>query len=123
MRKGTLEIVSDKLRDGSRMATLNLSISDATGDNAILEYIGGKLVIHHNKAYQVMTNSPVFEKQLALNEYWQSIGGLVFPPGTNRAAARFVRASSSITAIPPGEAIHTAIASVFRGLRNTSVPH
>lgn len=123
MRKGTFEIVSDKLPDGSRMATLHLSISDATGDNAIFEYIGGKLVIHHNKAYQVMTNSPVFEKQLALNEYWQSIGGLVFLPGTNRAADRFVRASFYINAIPQVEDIHTAIASVFSVIRNTSVPY
>jgi penicillin V acylase-like amidase (Ntn superfamily) len=40
-----------------------------------------------------MTNSPVFEKQLALNDYWSGIGGTVFLPGTNRAADRFVRAS------------------------------
>ena len=32
-----------------------------------------------------MTNSPTYNKQLALSEYWKSIGGLNFLPGTNRA--------------------------------------
>ena len=29
--------------------TVNLAISDPTGDSAIIEYIGGKLVIHHGR--------------------------------------------------------------------------
>ena len=57
---------------------LHLSISDATGDNAIFEYVDGKLDIHHSKAYQVMTNSPVFDQQLALDDYWKNIGGTLF---------------------------------------------
>lgn len=89
--KGGFEVVSDQMPDGSRLATLHLSISDTTGDNAIFEYVGGKLNIHHSKAYQVMTNSPVFDQQLALDDYWRTIGGTTFLPGTNRAADRFVR--------------------------------
>ena len=76
-----------------KFATLHLSLSDPTGDNAIFEYIGGRLVIHHDPSYRVMTNSPVFEQQLALNAYWSEIGGTTMLPGTNRAADRFVRAS------------------------------
>lgn len=81
-------------------AALHLSISDATGDSAIFEYIEGKLVIHHGKQYSVMTNSPSYEKQIALNEYWKEIGGLTFLPGTNRAADRFARASFLLNSIP-----------------------
>ncbi|WP_255489425.1 linear amide C-N hydrolase [Dysgonomonas sp. 216] len=116
------DVVSDQMPDGSRMATLHLSISDATGDNAIFEYVKGKLVIHHDRSYQVMTNSPVFHEQLALNNYWKTIGGLTFLPGTNRAADRFVRASYYINVIPKVEDIRTAVASVFSVIRNTSVP-
>ena len=93
VEKNTFDVVSDMMPDGTRMATLHLSISDATGDNAIFEYVDGKLDIHHSKAYQVMTNSPVFDQQLALDDYWKNIGGTTFLPGTNRAADRFVRAS------------------------------
>lgn len=122
MQKEKFDIVSDMMPDGTRMATLHLSISDATGDNAIFEYINGKLDIHHNRSYQVMTNSPVFEQQLALDNYWRNIGGVTFLPGTNRAADRFVRASFYINAIPKVEDTRTAVASVFSVIRNTSVP-
>ena len=122
VEKGTFEVVSDMMPDGTRMATLHLSISDADGDNAIFEYIGGELKIDHDKSYQVMTNSPVFDQQLALNDYWKNIGGTTFLPGTNRAADRFVRASFYINAIPKVADTRTAVASVFSVIRNTSVP-
>ncbi len=106
----------------STLATLHLSISDKTGDNAIFEYIGGKLVIHHDRSYQVMTNSPVFEKQLAMNEYWKEIGGTTMLPGTNRAADRFARASFYVHAIPQTDNTRIAVASMFSVIRNCSVP-
>lgn len=122
IKEGKFEVVSDMMPDGSRMATLHLSISDVNGDNAIFEYIKGELVIHHNRSYQVMTNSPIFDEQLALDNYWQNIGGVTFLPGTNRAADRFVRASFYINAIPKTDDTRTAVASVFSVIRNTSVP-
>lgn len=122
VEKETFEVVSDMMPDGTRMATLHLSISDDKGDNAIFEYVDGKLNIHHDKSYQVMTNSPVFDQQLALDDYWKNIGGTTFLPGTNRAADRFVRASFYINAIPKVEDMRTAVASVFSVIRNTSVP-
>lgn len=115
-------IVSATIPGTDRFTTLHLSVSDATGDNAIFEYIDGKLVIHHSKSYQVMTNSPVFEKQLAINTYWEGIPGTIMLPGTNRAADRFVRASYYINAIPKTDNTRVAIASVFSVIRNCSVP-
>ncbi|SKA47711.1 choloylglycine hydrolase [Chitinophaga eiseniae] len=116
-------IVSDNVPGQLRLATLHLSVSDPSGDNAIFEYIGGKLVVHHDTAYQVMTNSPVFDKQLALNEYWKEIGGTTMLPGTNRAADRFVRASFYTNAIPKTKDSRLAAASVFSVIRNCSVPY
>jgi penicillin V acylase-like amidase (Ntn superfamily) len=58
-------------------------------DSAIFEYVQGKLVIHHGRKYQVMTNSLTFDEQLALSTYWEQIGGLTMLLGTNRAADRF----------------------------------
>lgn len=101
---------------------IHLSISDPTGDSAIFEYIDGKLVIHHGRQYQVMTNSPVYEQQLALNEYWKQIGGTVMLPGTNRAADRFARASFYINAAQQSADAKEAVAAVFSVMRNVSVP-
>ena len=83
-----------------RSTSLHLSLSDASGDSAILEYIDGKLVIHHSRDYTVMTNSPQYEEQLALCRYWKDINGMVFLPGSISAADRFVRASFLLNAIP-----------------------
>lgn len=101
---------------------VHLAISDPTGDSAIFEYVGGKLTIHHGRKFQVMTNSPVYDQQLALNAYWEQIGGLTMLPGTNRAADRFVRASFYINAIPKTANNTEAIASAFSVIRNVSVP-
>ena len=69
-----------------------------------------------------MTNSPIFNDQLAINTYWKSIPGTVMLPGTNRAADRFVRASYYIDAIPKTDNTRNALASVFGVIRNCSVP-
>lgn len=101
---------------------MHLAISDSTGNSAIIEYIEGKIVIHQGKEYQIMTNSPVYDKQLTLNNYWKQIGGLVMLPGTNRASDRFVRASFYIDIIPQTSDYRMAVAGVFSVIRNTSVP-
>ncbi len=92
-----LHIVAPALPNGSA-ATIHLSVSDPTGDSAIFEYLDGKLQVHHGKQYNIMTNSPPFDQQLALNGYWQNIKD-TFLPGTNSAADRFVRASYLMDAV------------------------
>ena len=47
-----------------------------------------------------MTNSPVYDQQLALNAYWDLIGGDRMLPGTISAADRFVRLSYALKASP-----------------------
>ncbi|MGU3577065.1 linear amide C-N hydrolase [Brucellaceae bacterium C25G] len=123
LEKEPFTIVTDNVPGEERLATLHLSISDANGDNAIIEYIDGKQVIHHSPTYNVMTNSPTYEKQLALDSYWQQIGGTTWLPGTNRAADRFARASFYVNAIPKTENPDTSVASVFSVIRNVSVPY
>lgn len=100
----------------------HLSISDPTGDSAIFEYIKGELVIHHGSQYQVMTNSPEFDKQLTLTNYWETIGGTTFLPGTNKAADRFVRGSFYLKAIPKPKSDEESLAAVMSIVRNISVP-
>ncbi len=123
LSKEEFVVVTTSIENGAIIGTVHLSISDATGDNAIFEYIDGKLVIHHGKQYQVMTNDPIFEKQLALTEYWKSIDGMDMLPGTNKSEDRFVRAAFYINAIPKTDDIRIALASVFSVIRNISSPY
>lgn len=121
MKKDTFRVVTVEAPNGAK-GTVHLSISDATGDSAIFEYVKGKLVIHRGKKYQVMTNSPTYDKQLALNEYWAQIGGTVMLPGTNRAADRFARDSFYVNATKQSADAREAVAAVFSAMRNVSVP-
>lgn len=102
--------------------TVHLSISDASGDSAVLEYVDGQLTIHHGRDHKVMTNSPVYDQQLALDAYWKQIGGLTMLPGTNRAADRFARTSFYLDALPKNVDDATAVAAAFSVIRNASVP-
>ncbi len=102
--------------------TVHVAVSDATGDSAIFEYVKGQLVIHHGKELQVMTNSPTYDKQMAINEYWKDFDGAVMLPGTVRAADRFVRASYYINACQQSADAREAVAAVFSVMRNVSVP-
>jgi choloylglycine hydrolase len=121
LRKESFRMVPTDAPNGAK-GTVHLAITDPSGDSAILEYIKGQLVIHHGRQYQVMTNSPIFDEQIALNKYWQQIGGTVMLPGTNRAADRFARASFYINACSQTADAREAVASVFSVMRNVSVP-
>ncbi len=90
LRAEPFRIVAPNLPDG-KPASAHLAISDAKGDSAIFEYVKGKLTIHHGPQFTVMTNSPIYDKQLAINTYWDEVGGNAMLPGTYRAADRFVR--------------------------------
>lgn len=116
------DVVTEGVPGQERLATLHLSTSDATGDSAIVEYIDGHQTIHHSRDYQVMTNSPIFAEQLAINAYWEQLGGTVMLPGTNRAADRFARAAFYVNAVPKSENPKLALASVLSVVRNVSVP-
>ncbi|MBT3071712.1 linear amide C-N hydrolase [Rhodomicrobium sp. Az07] len=133
LRKEPFTLLAPTFPNGSESA-LHLSLSDASGDSAIFEYIGGKLHIHHGRQYTVMTNSPTYDKQLAINGYWVDVGGYSFLPGTSRAADRFARASfflnglpkkvdpNYIKSVPDHSFDNQAAASVLSTVRSVSVP-
>lgn len=108
---------------GGKQSRLHLAVSDPSGDSAIFEYIDGELTIHHGRQYQVMTNSPVYDRQLAVNDYWTQIGGLSMLPGTNRSSDRFVRASFYINAVEQSADPKIAVPTVLSVMRNVSVPY
>ncbi len=92
------------------------------------------MVVHHSKDYRVMTNSPIFEEQLAIEKYWKGVDPLTFLPGSNNAADRFARVSFLVQAIPtrldprtikavPGATYQNqAAAAVLSVMRSISVP-
>ena len=101
---------------------LHLAVSDSTGNSAIIEYLDGHVSIYEGKQYQVLTNSPAYNLQLAINDYWKQVGGLNMLPGTNRSSDRFTRASFYINAVAQTADPDVAVPTVFSVIRNVSVP-
>jgi len=121
MKDDPFTVVAPVLPNG-RAAAGHMALSDPSGDSAILEYLDGKLVIHHGPEHAVMTNSPTYEQQLAINAYWDLIGGDRMLPGTINAADRFVRVSYFLKSSPKYKEPVMAVASVFSQMRAIGVP-
>ncbi len=123
LRKESFAVVSDFIPGTDKFTTVHLSLSDASGDSAIFEYIRGKLVIHHDPSYIIMTNDPPYEQQMAIAKYWENIPGKVYLPGSVTASDRFVRASFFMKSIPQTHDTRVALAAVASVMRNVSVPY
>ena len=108
---------------GYATATVHLSLSDETGDSAIIEIVdGGKLRVHHDRRYLVMTNSPPFPEQLANLEKYHVFGGAAPLPGTSEAADRFVRAAYYIQNQTKPSDIRQSVARILSVMRNVAQP-
>jgi choloylglycine hydrolase len=108
---------------GAAHPSVHLSLTDPTGDSAVMEFLDGKVVIHHGKKYQVMTNSPTYDKQLTLNDYWSRMDNTKVLPGSHQSEDRFVRASYYLKFM--GDDVpdpRRQVAGVFSVMRNVSVP-
>ena len=121
LSRDIFHIDAPAMPDGSS-TTVHMAISDKTGDNAIIEYLDGKISIHQGHQYKVLTNAPPFDQQIAIAKYWESVGGLNFLPGTNRSQDRFARAWFYVNAVPTDADHDLALAAVMGILNNCSVP-
>lgn len=104
--------------------TVHLALEDANGDSAIVEYIDGKPVIHHDREYRVMTNDPPYEQQLALlQELDFSNPSSETPlPGNVSPTDRFQRAAYFAALLSEPKTEREAIAGILAIARNVSVP-
>lgn len=107
---------------GGTPTTIHMAMSDSTGNSAVVEYVDGKLCIYKGREYNVLTNAPTFEKQLAIRDYWEGVGGMNMLPGTNRSTDRFDRASFYLSVLPKDLNHNEALAAVFGIVRNCAVP-
>jgi choloylglycine hydrolase len=105
-------------------ATVYLAIEDASGESAIIEYIGGKPVIHHGREFRIMTKDPIYDEHLALliaHDFSKPTRGTPLPGNVNRRD-RFVRATYFLQIMPPPKQQREGVAAMFAIARNVSVP-
>jgi choloylglycine hydrolase len=101
---------------------VHISLSDKSGDSAVIEYVGGKAQVYHDKRFTVMTNEPTYDKQIENLKQYRTFGGDKPLPGERTPTDRFVRAAYYASGLPqpsnPGE----GAAFMFSVIRNVSVP-
>jgi choloylglycine hydrolase len=102
--------------------TGHLMFADASGDSAILEFIDGKLSVHHGPQFRVGANSPTYDEQLEILKRYEGFGGSEPLPGSIESSDRFVRASRYVRQLPPTDDERLAIAEVLSVVRNASAP-
>jgi choloylglycine hydrolase len=105
-------------------ATVHLAIEDAGGDSAIIEFVGGKPVVHHGREHQVMTNDPPYAEQLEIlkkHDFSKPSSDAALPGNVN-PRDRFARATYYSALLPEPKNEREAIAGVLAVVRNVSVP-
>jgi choloylglycine hydrolase len=105
-------------------ANVHLALEDASGDSAIIEYIGGKPVVHHGRQFTIMTNDPAYDEQLALLKKLDFSHPSSDMPlaGNVNPRDRFARADYYLSMLPAPKDEREAIAGMFAIARNVSVP-
>jgi penicillin V acylase-like amidase (Ntn superfamily) len=101
---------------------VHVSLSDRTGDSAVIEYIDGKPKIYHDRRFTVMTNEPTYDKQIENLKQYRSFGGDKPLPGERTPSDRFVRAAYYAHGLPKPASAGEGAAFMFSVIRNISVP-
>jgi choloylglycine hydrolase len=101
---------------------VHVSLSDKSGDSAVIEYIGGKARIYHDRRFTVMTNEPTYDKQIANLSQYRTFGGDKPLPGERTPSDRFVRAAYYANGLPRTTDPAEGAAYMFSVIRNVSVP-
>ena len=102
---------------------LHVAIADASGQSAIIEFIKGEPVVHLGRQYQVMTNEPTYDEQIANMLRYKTFGGTETElPGGIQAEDRFVRAAYTLKYLPKTSDAPQAVASMMSLMNNVSVP-
>jgi penicillin V acylase-like amidase (Ntn superfamily) len=104
--------------------TVHLAIEDVSGDSAIIEYIGGKQVVHHGREFKIMTNDPAYDEQLELLKKmdFSKPSSDTPVPGNVKPTDRFQRAAYYLPMLPEPKSEREAVAGVLAIARNVSVP-
>jgi len=116
------QVVTTSFSSAAYAATVHLQIEDSLGDIAVFEYVDGNLHVFHNRSYRVMTNSPVFEKQIENLKQYKGFGGTADLPGTSDAADRFVRAAYYMQHLRKPDSVLEAVAGAISVARNVAQP-
>ncbi len=101
---------------------LHLCLEDQTGDSAIVEFLDGKMVLHHGPQYTIMTNEPSYDVQLRNLPKYKYFNGTLPLPGDVDPESRFVRCSAFLKTLPEPKNLEESIGHLFGVIRSVQTP-
>jgi choloylglycine hydrolase len=101
---------------------IHISLSDKSGDSAVIEYKDGVPQIFHDRRFTVMTNEPTYDVQIENLKQYRTFGGDKPLPGERTPMDRFVRAAYYASGLQKPADRAEAAAFMFSVIRNVSVP-
>jgi choloylglycine hydrolase len=117
-----------------RQAWFHFTLSDPSGDSAVIEFKKGNVEIYHDKSYIVTTNQPSYNVQLDLMKYWeyqwtpqddtpeQEEKILTTVPGGSSSVQRFERAAYYTHFVQPAQNTQLAVAQTKGIMSTVSTP-
>lgn len=121
LRESRVQIIP--LEVGGRPGTGHISLADPSGNSAIIEYLDGELHLHQGTEFTIMTNSPSYDEQLALERHFTGLGGSDPLPGGHDSRDRFARAAFYASRLQETDDSRLATAQVLSVLRNAGIPY
>ncbi len=101
---------------------IHISLSDKSGDSAVIEYKDGVPQIFHDRRFTVLTNEPTYDVQIENLKQYRTFGGDQPLPGERTPMDRFVRAAYYANGLQKPADRGEAAAFMFSVIRNVSVP-
>ena len=102
---------------------IHFIVQDTMGNNAIFEYLNGKLVISKgNQANDFVLTNSVLNQSLQCLKQYKTLGGKLNIPIDYHSQARFIRATSLLKQSINNYTMQQAVNYVFSILKNVSEP-
>jgi penicillin V acylase-like amidase (Ntn superfamily) len=114
------QVVPQKV--GGRDWPIHLALEDASGDSAVVEFLDGKMTVHHGRQYTVLTNEPPLEEQIGNLKNYSFLGGTLPMPGTIDPRSRFARAYYYLNSLPKPQDGLGAVAELSGVARTVTTP-
>lgn len=115
--------ISGATFDGGTVSALHWGITDAEGRSAILEFVDGQVFVYDAPTRAILTNDPIYPQMLAIENYWEKVGGANMLPGTVKSPDRFVRAHYFDHHVESVSDPNVALAITRSIIQNVSVPY
>ncbi len=126
LEKGKLGIAQEKVPGTDTDLKLHFMLTDKTGDNAVIEYLKGKIHVYRSKGQAAMTNDPVYTEMKAVEQLYRDRGLEKNMPGTSHAVDRYLRAVGWMNQVKHDEKLaHETVPDYFKVmgiLRTVSTP-